>query len=273
MTNLRRHFGFVFVFLLVCGFSVGAQAQRILVQSTTSTQNSGFYDYILPLFQADTGLSVNVVAVGTGQAIRNAMNGDADVLLVHAKAAEQAFVEAGYGVERFDLMYNDFVLIGPQSAVADYEGFDGIGLVLADIYRVGGQVFVSRGDDSGTHKAEMRMWALNDEMPEFDPSWYRETGAGMGATIRAAIEMQGFTLTDRATWIAFGDKQNFAIVYQGDPAMFNQYGIIAVNPERFDHVNAAGAQMFIDWLLSEKGQALIAAYQVDGQQLFFPNAG
>lgn len=256
---------------LVCG-PLQAGNQRILVQSTTSTQNSGLYDYILPIFAEETGLTVNVVAVGTGQAIRNARNGDADVLLVHAKAAEEVFIAGGFGVERFDLMYNDFVFIGPIDDPAGVSAAPDLIAALAAIY-AGSRPFLSRGDDSGTHKAELRLWAImRSVIPQVSQSWYRETGAGMGATIRTAIEMQGYTLTDRATWIAYAHKENFTIVFEGDDLLFNQYGIIAVNPDLFEHVNATGAQTFIDWMLSTHGQALIAAYMVDGEQLFFPNA-
>lgn len=243
-------------------------AERLLVQSTTSTQNSGLYDYLLPKFEAATGIDVQVVAVGTGQAIRNARNGDADVLLVHSKADEEAFVTDGHGTERFDLMYNDFVLIGPAAdpaAVAQA----GTALQALSAIAVGQAAFVSRGDDSGTHKKEQALWAEAG----LDPSgeWYRETGAGMGATIRMAVEMQAYTLSDRATWIAYEDKQDAAILFHGDPALFNQYGIIMLNPDRHPHVNKADAEVFVGWLLSREGQALIAEYERNGAQLFFPN--
>ena len=255
---------------LTCGSSL-AQEQRILVQSTTSTQNSGLYDYLLPLFEAETGVHVDVVAVGTGQAIRNASNGDADVLLVHSKAAEEAFITDGFGVVRYDLMYNDFVIIGPFNDPAQL----GQASSVTDAFNrlaTGAAPFVSRGDDSGTHKAELGLWALDGVVPDADQAWYREIGAGMGATIRTAIEMQGYTLTDRATWIAYGEKLDAKIVFEGQPELFNQYGIIAVNPQIYPHVNAKGAQVFIDWVLSSHGQELIAGYVVEGQQLFFPNA-
>lgn len=259
-----------FLSVLICGPSL-AEDQRILVQSTTSTQNSGLYDYILPVFEEETGLNVDVVAVGTGQAIRNARNGDADVLLVHAKAAEDEFIAGGFGVERFDLMYNDFVIIGPASDPSQVGQATGLKAALDRIY-TGVTPFVSRGDDSGTHKTELRLWGLRGNLPETGMAWYREVGAGMGATIRTAIEMRAYTLTDRATWIAYGRKQDFEIVFEGDKELFNQYGIIAVNSELFPHVNAVGAQVFIDWMLSAHGQELIAGYLVKGQQLFFPNA-
>ena len=243
--------------------------ERILVQSTTSTQNSGLYDHILPLFQEATGIRVDVVAVGTGQAIRNAANGDADVLLVHARAAEEAFVAEGHGLERFDLMYNDFVLVGPANDPAGVADAPDLATALTAL-ATGAAPFVSRGDDSGTHKAERALWAAQNLSPE--GAWYREAGSGMGTTLRLAVEMEGYTLSDRATWIAFEGKQDHRIVFEGDPALFNQYGIIALNPARHPHVNAEGARVFLDWMLSPEGQAAIAGYRRDGQQLFFPNA-
>lgn len=248
-----------------------AQSGTILVQSTTSTQNSGLYDYLLPLFTKETGIKVNVVAVGTGQAIRNAANGDADVLLVHAKSAEEVFISDGNGVERFDLMYNDFVLIGPADDPLNLSDYD----IVADALQAiadSDKIWVSRGDDSGTHKKELSLWADINITPE-PANLYRETGSGMGATIRATVEMQGYTMTDRATWIAYENKSDARIVFEGDPPLFNQYGIIAVNPTLHPHVNSDGADAFIGWMLSAHGQNLIAAYTRDGQQLFYPNAG
>jgi len=263
-----RHLIIFILGLLISG-PVLADSQRVLVQSTTSTQNSGLYDYLLPIFEAETGIDVDVVAVGTGQAIRNAENGDADVLLVHAKASEEAFVAAGYGVERFDLMYNDFVFVGPASDPSGLKTALNVGGVLAAL-QTGNAPFVSRGDDSGTHKVELRFWDAVGSIPA--AAWYREAGAGMGATLRLAIEMNGYTLTDRATWIAYGAKADHRIVFEGDDDLFNQYGVIVVNAERHKHVNEAGANRFSEWLRGEEGQSLIAAYQRDGQQLFFPNA-
>ena len=250
--------------------SLSAAPGYILVQSTTSTQNSGLYDYLMPMFTDETGIKVRVVAVGTGQAIRNAANGDADVLLVHAKAAELEFIVTENGVERFDLMYNDFVIIGPDADPAGLSGATDLTEALT-ILSKGDAIFVSRGDDSGTHKKERNLWASVGHVPT-PSAWYRETGSGMGATIRAAVEMQGYTITDRATWIAYAAKNDARIVFEGDAELFNQYGIIAVNPDKHPHVNATGAQIFIAWMLSDHGQELIAAYKRDGQQLFFPNA-
>ncbi|SHG89494.1 substrate-binding domain-containing protein [Marivita hallyeonensis] len=246
--------------------------RSILVQSTTSTANSGLYDHILPIFAKATGITVNVVAVGTGQAIRNAQNCDGDVLLVHAKAAEEAFVQEGYGVSRADVMYNDFVFVGPPSDPAGIAGGSDAAVALTAIAETEA-LFVSRGDDSGTHKKEMALWASADIDPTgASGTWYRETGSGMGATLNVGVGMSGYVMTDRATWISFGNKGDFGIVVEGDPALFNQYGVILVNPSRCPSVKAEDGQAFIDWLVSADGQSAIGAYTRDGQQLFFPNA-
>lgn len=258
------------ILLAMPALQAAAAQDFILVQSTTSTQNSGFYDYLLPIFTAETGIEVRVVAVGTGQAIRNAANGDADVLLVHAKAAELAFVASGNGVERFDLMYNDFVIIGPRADPIQLLNITDLSEAMKRMSG-GAAIFVSRGDDSGTHTKELQLWNSVGFMPT--PSgWYRETGAGMGATLRTAIEMQGYTITDRATWIAYEAKQDATIVFEGDEALFNQYGIIALNPAKYPHMNVLGAAVFINWMRSPRGQDLIGAYTRNDQQLFFPNA-
>ncbi len=253
--------------LLPCAVSA-----NILVQSTTSTANSGLYDHLLPLFTAETGITVNVVAVGTGQAIRNAMNCDGDVLLVHAKPAEEKFVAEGYGTQRTDLMYNDFVIVGPDSDPAGVTGLTDVQAALKQIAD-NQALFASRGDDSGTHKKERALWTA----AEVDPTgasgeWYRETGSGMGATLNAGIGMGAYVMTDRATWISFGNKQDYQIHVQGDAALFNQYGVIPVSADKCPSVQADEAQAFADWLISEAGQQAIAAYSVANQQLFFPNA-
>lgn len=249
-----------------------ADTSSIVVQSTTSTANSGLYDHLLPLFEAKTGIRANVVAVGTGQAIRNAQNCDGDVLLVHAKPAEEAFVAQGYGTARTDLMYNDFVIVGPA---ADPAGLDGMSDAETALVRIaeGGALFASRGDDSGTHKKEMALWAAAGVDPTgASGQWYRETGSGMGATLNAAIGMGAYAMTDRATWISFENKQDFKVLVQGDEDLFNQYGVIPVSAEACPTVNIEGAESFANWLLSPEGQSAIASYTVDGQQLFFPNA-
>ena len=252
--------------------SAAAPDRFIVVQSTTSTRNSGLYDHILPAFVEKTGIEVRVVAVGTGQAIRNAANGDGDVLLVHARSAEEQFVADGYGVARFDVMYNDFVIVGPPS---DPAGVAGMADAVAALAKIAGAEapFVSRGDDSGTHKAELRLWhGTGADVEAASGGWYRETGSGMGATLNIGIGMSAYVMTDRATWASFGSKRDHRIVVEGDPRLFNQYGIILVNPERRPNVKADLGRQFIDWVLSEEGQAAIASHRVDGRQLFFPNA-
>ncbi len=256
----------------VLGGAAPVAAEFIILQSTTSTQNSGLYDALLPRFTAQAGIEVRVVAVGTGQAIRNARNCDGDVLLVHARAAEEAFVAAGFGVARADVMYNDFVIVGPAADPAGVAGSHDAAAALAAI-RTAAATFASRGDDSGTHMAELALWRVAgiDPAPE-SGGWYRETGSGMGATLNVAAGMGAYALTDRATWITFANKGGHSIAVEGDAAMFNQYGVILVNPERCPNVKAAAGQRFIDWLLSDDGQAAIAAYRRGGQQLFVPNA-
>jgi len=259
------------VALLIPG--TAAADRFIIVQSTTSTQNSGLFDAILPVFTAATGIAVRVVAVGTGQAIKNAANGDGDVLLVHDRAAEEAFVSAGWGVERRDVMHNDFVLVGPAADPAGIAGARDAAAALATIARTEA-AFASRGDDSGTHKAEQALWRTAGLDPATGRAgWYRETGSGMGATLNVAAGMGAYALADRATWLSFRNKGDLRIVVEGDPALFNQYGVILVSPERHPHVKAADGCAFIDWLVSAAGQAAIAGFTLDGQQLFFPNAG
>jgi tungstate transport system substrate-binding protein len=249
-----------------------AEVPAITLASTTSTENSGLFDHLLPQFTESSGIAVRVVAVGTGQALRMARNGDADVLLVHHRPSEQAFVAEGHGVRRHDVMYNDFVLLGPR---ADPAGLRGLDDAVAALARIAARraPFASRGDDSGTHKKERGLWAAAG----IDPStasgaWYRETGSGMGATLNAAAAMGAYALSDRATWLAFQNKGDLEVLVAGDVRLFNPYGVILVNPARHPHVRARAGQAFIDWLVSEEGQSAIAAYRLDGRQLFFPNA-
>ena len=223
-------------------------------------------------FKADTGITVHVVAVGTGQALKNAQNCDGDVLLVHAKPAEEKFVADGHGVERFDVMYNDFIFVGPKEDIAKINGGKSAKVALTNI-ALNTALFASRGDNSGTHKKEIALWKLAN----LDPSsasgdWYRETGSGMGATLNVAVGMNAYTITDRATWISFNNKQNFEIHVEGDDQLFNQYGITLVNPKKCPKVKSKTGKRFIDWVLSDKGQNAIADFQLAGQQLFFPNA-
>ena len=249
-----------------------AEDRFIIVQSTSSTQNSGLFDELLPKFSEKTGIEVRVVAVGTGQAIKNAENGDGDVLLVHAKPAEERFVADGWGVERFDVMYNDFVVVGPSSDPAGIKGSND----AVDSFRkiaAAGAPFASRGDDSGTHKAELSLWQeAGVDVAAADGGWYRETGSGMGATLNTAAGMGAYALTDRATWISFKNKGDLEIVTEGDDRLFNQYGVILVNPEKHSAVKAEEGQAFIDWLIGPDGQQAIADFKIEGQQLFFPNA-
>ncbi|WP_420546798.1 substrate-binding domain-containing protein [Curvivirga sp.] len=244
----------------------------IILASTTSTQNSGLFDHILPKFEEASGIKVNVVAVGTGAALKLARNGDADVLMVHHKKSEEQFVTDGYGVERFDLMHNDFVIIGPQTDEAKLSETKSVSDALKAI-ALSNKIFVSRGDDSGTHKRELELWNLaHVTKDQKSTKWYREAGAGMGATLNVAIGMNGYALTDRATWVSFKNKQSHKILFEGDSNLFNQYGIILVNPEKFPHIKAQAGQKFIDWMLSEQGQKAIASYKLEGQQLFTPDA-
>lgn len=272
---LRRHlFSLAAGAALALGLSgaVQAQDQFIVVQSTTSTQNSGLFDHILPIFQDKTGIEVRVVAVGTGQAIKNAENGDGDVLFVHAKAAEEKFVAEGHGLQRSDVMYNDFILVGPPADPAGIAGTKDITAALSKIAETGA-TFASRGDDSGTHKAELKLWKeAGIDAAAASGDWYRETGSGMGATLNTGTAMGAYVLTDRATWISFGNKGDYQIAVEGDTRLFNQYGIILVNPAKHENVKAEAGQAFIDWVLSAEGQQAIADYKIDGQQLFFPNA-
>ncbi len=256
---------------LLAAPSVVAADRFIIVQSTTSTQNSGLFDHILPLFEKETGIEVRVVAVGTGQALKNARNGDGDVVLVHAREAEEAFVREGWGVERFDVMYNDFVIVGPTAGPA---GIAGMSDAVAALKRVAAAraVFLSRGDDSGTHKKELSLWrAAGVDAQAASGTWYRETGAGMGTTLNTATGMGAYTLTDRGTWISFNNKADQAILVEGDDRLFNPYGVILVNPARHPRVRAVDGQAFIDWLTGAEGQRAIASYRLNGQQLFFPS--
>lgn len=242
----------------------------ITVASTTSTRNSGLYDFLLPKFTAATGIAVRVVAVGTGQAIRLAKSGDADVLFVHHRASEDAFVRDGFGIKRFDVMYNDFVLVGPKTDPAGTADATDATAALQAI-AAARQPFASRGDDSGTHKKERALWAAAGvDTDKASGGWYRETGSGMGATLNTASAMNAYTLTDRGTWLKFANKGELKILSEGDKRLFNPYGIILVNPKKHPHVKAKDAQRFIDWIISDAGQGAIGAYRINGQPAFFP---
>ena len=252
--------------------AAGAGERFIIVQSTTSTEQSGLFGHLLPLFQAKTGIEVRVVAVGTGQAIRNARNGDGDVLLVHSKPDEEQFVADGQGVKRFDVMYNDFVVVGPKSDPAQVAGMTDVTAALGRI-AAAASPFVSRGDDSGTHKAELKLWqAAGVDARAASGTWYRETGSGMGPTLNTAAGMNGYALTDRGTWLSFQNRGDLAILVQGDDRLFNQYGVILVSPDKHPNVKADLGQQFVDWLVGPEGQQAIAAFKINGEQLFFPNA-
>ncbi len=244
----------------------------ITVSSTTSTQDSGLFNHILPLFKVKTGIEVKVVSQGTGQALDTGKRGDADVVFVHARAQEMMFIADGFGVERKPVMYNDFVLIGPK---ADPAGIKGTKDIAAAIKAISDKqaAFVSRGDRSGTHAAELNLWKLSGiDIEKAKGPWYREIGQGMGAALNTSGAMGAYVLADRATWISFRNRGDLEIVVEGDRRLFNQYGVMLVNPAKHPHVKASGGQAFVDWLVSPEGQKAIADYRIDGQQLFFPNA-
>jgi len=249
---------------------VGAQAEPIVMASTTSTEQSGLFAYLLPAFTKATGVEVKVVALGTGQAIDMGRRGDADVLFVHDQVAEEKIVAEGFALKRFAVMYNDFVLVGPSADPAKLQGKD-IAAALAKV-AAGNAAFISRGDKSGTHAAELRFWKLT---PAADArgAGYKECGCGMGPALNMAAATGAYVLTDRGTWLSFKNRGDLKVLVEGDNRLFNQYGVMVVNPARHPHTKAAEAQKFVDWVTSANGQAVIAAYKIDGQQLFFPNAG
>ena len=261
--------------LLYISAALNAEAQTrfITVASTTSTEQSGLFRHILPIFEKRSGIQVRVVALGTGQALDVARRGDADVVFVHAKSAEEKFIAEGYGVKRLPVMYNDFVLAGPKSDPAKVAGGNDILEALRKVMSAAAP-FVSRGDRSGTHMAELDLWKLAgiDIAAEKGP-WYRDTGQGMGPALNTASSMNGYILTDRGTWISFKNRGDLTIVVEGDNRLFNQYGVMLVNPEKHKHVKKDMGQIFIDWVVSPGGQKAIADYKIGGEQLFFPNAG
>jgi tungstate transport system substrate-binding protein len=250
-----------------------AQEKSIVVASTTSTQDSGLFDHILPLFKAKTGIDVKVISQGTGQALDTGRRGDADVVFVHARPQEEKFVADGFGVRRFAVMYNDFILVGPNSDPAGVKGGKDIVAALTAI-KTKAAPFVSRGDKSGTHAAELALWkAAGIDIAGADKGpWYREIGQGMGAALNTASAMNGYVLADRGTWLSFKNRGELDIVVQGDKRLFNQYGVMLVNPDKHAHVKKEPGQAFIDWLVSSEGQKAIADYKINGQQLFFANA-
>jgi len=265
----------VFLALLLAAAASGVPAQErfITVASTTSTEQSGLFGFLLPIFEKDTGIQVRVVALGTGQALDLARRGDADVVFVHAKAAEEKFLAEGHGVKRYPVMYNDFVLIGPKSDPAKIAGGKDILAALKKI-RATQAPFVSRGDKSGTHMAELELWkASGIDLEKEKGPWYRDTGQGMGPALNTASSMNAYLLADRGTWLAFKNRGDLAILVEGDKRLYNQYGVILVNPDKHPTVKKVLGQTFIDWLISPAGQKAIAACKINGEQLFFPNAG
>ena len=274
--RLRRRAAFWAVAFIAALSSAeaGAAGERTLtLATTTTTENSGLMGHLLPLFEAGTGIEVRVVLHGTGQVLRAARAGDVDLFIAHDKEAELAFLAQGYGIERRDLMSNDFVIVGPADDPAGINGMTDAAQALARIAASSASPFVSRGDDSGTHRAERRLW----QAAGIDPSaasgeWYLEAGAGMGSTLNIAAGRGAYTLTDRGTWLSFGNRGDLVILTAGDPRLFNQYGITLVNPSRHPYVKAAEARAFFDWITGPDGQRAIAAYQIDGEQPFHPNA-
>ncbi|MBC7804067.1 MAG: extracellular solute-binding protein [Candidatus Parcubacteria bacterium] len=263
---------FLLALCLCCSFPAGAQQRFITVASTTSTEQSGLFRHLLPVFEKKTGIQVRVVALGTGQALDMGRRGDADVVLVHARPLEEKFVVEGFGVQRFEVMYNDFVLVGPKSDPARIGGTKDI---VAGMQKISSAKapFASRGDKSGTHFAEVELWkAAGVDLTKDKGSWYRETGSGMGPTLNTASGMNAYALTDRGTWLSFKNRGELVISVEGDQRLFNQYGVMLVNPAKHPHVKKEMGQAFVDWLVSPEGQKAIAEYKIGGEQLFFPNA-
>ena len=274
MVVTRRTFAISLVAWIALG-TISAQAQErfITVASTTSTEQSGLFTHLLPRFEQKTGIKVHVVAVGTGQALDIARRGDADVVFVHARSAEEKFLAEGHGVKRYPVMYNDFVLVGPKSDPAKIGGGKDI-LVALKKLEAARAPFVSRGDKSGTHLAELDLWkAAGIDIDTAKGPWYRDTGQGMGPALNTASSMSAYILTDRGTWLSFKNRGDLTILVEGDRRLFNQYGVMLVNPDKHPSVKKELGQLFVDWVVSPEGQQTIADYKIDGEQLFFPNAG
>jgi tungstate transport system substrate-binding protein len=270
---MRRFIVSIASLLTLMFFSGVALSQKsIVVSSTTSTEQSGLFKHLLPAFESKTGIQVKVVAVGTGQALDIGRRGDADVVFVHDKVAEEKFISEGFGIERFEVMYNDFILIGPKQDPAKIGKSKDIETALKKISQ-GKSAFISRGDKSGTHAAELRFWKnAGIDVNQSKETWYKETGSGMGPALNTASAMNAYILADRGTWISFKNRGDLEVMVEGDPKLFNQYGVILVNPSKHPQVKKSEGQMFIDWLISSEGQAAIASYKLNGEQLFFPNA-
>ncbi len=269
---LTRRAALALAATLIAASPALAQDKSIVVASTTSTQDSGLFGHILPLFKARSGIDVKVVAQGTGQALDTGRRGDADVVFVHAKPQEEKFVADGAGVKRIPVMYNDFVLIGPKSDPAGIKGMTDVTQALQAI-KAKGAPFISRGDRSGTHAAELELWkAAGIDIGKDKGPWYKEIGQGMGAALNTASAANAYVLADRGTWLSFKNRGDLDILLAGDKRLFNQYGVILVNPAKHSHVKQELGQAFIDWIVSPEGQKAIADYKIEGQQLFFPNA-
>lgn len=257
---------------ILFGVSALAQEKSIVVASTTSMQDSGLFGYLLPLFKAKTGIDVKVVAQGTGQALDTGRRGDADVVFVHARAAEEQFLSEGFGVKRYPVMYNDFILIGPQSDPAGVKGSSDIVAAFRKL-KATGSAFISRGDRSGTNMAELDLWKMAGiDIGAEKGAWYKEIGQGMGAALNAASAINAYVLSDRGTWLSFKNKGDLVVAVQGDKRLFNQYGVMLVNPAKHPHVKKTLGQQFINWLISSEGQKAIGDYKINGEQLFHPNA-
>jgi tungstate transport system substrate-binding protein len=272
MNTLTRRLLIAAAASLAFAGSAIAQDKSIVVASTTSTQDSGLFGHILPMFKAKTGIDVKVVAQGTGQALDTARRGDADVVFVHAKPAEEKFLSEGFGVKRYPVMYNDFILVGPKSDPAGIKGSKDIVAALGAI-KAKGADFISRGDKSGTHQAEINLWKVAGvDIAKDKGPWYKEIGQGMGAALNTASASNAYVLADRGTWLSFKNRGDLAIVVEGDKRLFNQYGVMLVNPEKHPSVKKDLGQQLIDWLVSSEGQKAIAEYKINGEQLFYPNA-
>ncbi|MCW5639256.1 MAG: extracellular solute-binding protein [Rubrivivax sp.] len=272
MTLRTRSRFLAFAAAALLTFAAQAQDKFIVMSSTTSTEQSGLFGHLLPAFKKASGIDIRVVAQGTGQALDQARRGDADIVFVHDTAAEQKFVAEGFATERRNVMYNDFVLIGPKADPAGVKGHD----IAAALKRIAasGQPFVSRGDKSGTHSAELRQWKrAGIDLAAARPAGYKDCGCGMGPALNMAAATNAYVLSDRGTWLSFKNRGELTILVEGDQALFNQYGVMVVNPAKHPHVKAALAQQFADWVVSPAGQQAIAAYKIGGEQLFFPNAG
>jgi len=268
---IARHV-FVAALFTLAALSTHAQERFITVASTTSTEQSGLFAYLLPIYERKTGIKVHVVALGTGQALDVARRGDADVVFVHARAAEETFLAEGHGVKRYPVMYNDFVLIGPKADPARVGGGKDIVAALKRL-EAAHAPFVSRGDRSGTHMAELELWkTAGIDIDKARGPWYRDTGQGMGPALNTAVSMNAYILADRGTWLAFKNQGDFTVLVEGDKRLFNQYGVMLVNPDRHPNVKKELGQQFVDWVISPEGQKAIASYKINGKQLFYPNA-